>query len=41
MWIFDTGVQDEEHYPVESKHYVHMMRSTEMDALFAQFLDVE
>ncbi|RCX23644.1 methyltransferase family protein [Fontibacillus phaseoli] len=36
-WIFDTGVQDEEHYPVESKHYVHMMRSTEMDALFAQF----
>lgn len=36
-WIFDTGVQDEEHYPVESKHYVHMMRSSEMDALFAQF----
>ncbi|WP_410768733.1 class I SAM-dependent methyltransferase [Fontibacillus sp. BL9] len=36
-WVFDTGVQDEEHYPVESKHYVHMMRSTEMDALFAQF----
>lgn len=36
-WLFDTGVQDEEHYPVESKHYVHMMRSTEMDALFAQF----
>ncbi|MEF2968631.1 class I SAM-dependent methyltransferase [Paenibacillus sp. M1] len=36
-WIFDTGIQDEEHYPVESKHYVHMMRSTELDALFAQF----
>ncbi|NQX47647.1 class I SAM-dependent methyltransferase [Paenibacillus tritici] len=36
-WIMDTGVQDEEHYPVESKHYVHMMRSSEMDALFAQF----
>jgi ubiquinone/menaquinone biosynthesis C-methylase UbiE len=36
-WVFDTGVQDEEHYPVESKHYVHMMRSAEMDALFAQF----
>lgn len=36
-WIFDTGIQDEEHYPVESKHYIHMMRSTEMDALFAQF----
>ncbi len=36
-WLFNTGVQDEEHYPVSSKHYVHMMRSTEMDALFAQF----
>lgn len=36
-WILDTGIQDEEHYPVESKHYVHMMRSAEMDALFAQF----
>ncbi|MHA6530071.1 class I SAM-dependent methyltransferase [Paenibacillus sp. BAC0078] len=36
-WLLDTGIQDEEHYPVESKHYVHMMRSTEMDALFAQF----
>lgn len=36
-WVFDTGVQDGEHYPVASKHYVHMMRSTEMDALFAEF----
>lgn len=36
-WIFNTGVQDEEHYPVPSKHYVHMMRSSEMDALFANF----
>ena len=36
-WVFDTGIQDEEHYPVESKHYVHMMRSAEMDALFSQF----
>ena len=36
-WVFDTGVQDGEHYPSESKHYVHMMRSAEMDALFAQF----
>ena len=36
-WIFNTGIQDEEHYPVVSKHYVHMMRSTEMDSLFAQF----
>ena len=36
-WVFDTGVQDGVHYPSESKHYVHMMRSTEMDALFAKF----
>lgn len=36
-WLFDTGVQDEEHYPVSGKHYVHMMRSTEMDALFSNF----
>ena len=36
-WIFDTGIQDEEHYPVESKHYVHIMRSDQMDALFEHF----
>jgi len=36
-WVFDTGVQDEEHYPVPSKHYVHMMRSSEMDTLFSNF----
>ncbi len=36
-WVFNTGIQDEEHYPVPSKHYVHMMRSSEMDALFAEF----
>ncbi|WP_342556181.1 class I SAM-dependent methyltransferase [Paenibacillus sp. FSL R7-0652] len=36
-WIMDTGVQDEEHYPVPSKHYIHMMRSSELDALFAAF----
>lgn len=36
-WIFDTGVQDEEHYPVPSKHYVHMMRSSQMDDLFNPF----
>lgn len=36
-WIFDTGVQDAVHYPVASKHYVHMMRSAELDALFAEF----
>ena len=36
-WLYNTGVQDEEHYPVPSKHYVHMMRSAELDALFADF----
>ncbi|HBM74244.1 MAG TPA: class I SAM-dependent methyltransferase, partial [Clostridiaceae bacterium] len=36
-WLFDTGVQDEEHYPVPSKHYVHIMRSSELDALFSNF----
>jgi ubiquinone/menaquinone biosynthesis C-methylase UbiE len=36
-WMFDTGIQDEEHYPVASKHYVHMMRSNELDSLFSQF----
>ena len=36
-WVFDTGVQDEEHCPVPSKHYVHMMRSSQMDDLFNQF----
>lgn len=36
-WLFNTGIQDEEHYPVPSRHYVHMMRSTEMDCLFAKF----
>lgn len=34
-WIFKTGMQDEPHYPVPSKHYVHIMRSAELDALFA------
>ncbi len=35
--LFDTGVQDEEHYPVPSKHYVHMTRSSELDTLFSNF----
>lgn len=32
-WLFETGIQDEEHYPVPSKHYVHMMTSSQVDAL--------
>jgi ubiquinone/menaquinone biosynthesis C-methylase UbiE len=34
-WLFQTGLQDGVHYPVPNKHYVHMMRSSELDALFA------
>ena len=33
-WVLDTGIQDPHHYPVEDKHYVHMMRAREVDALF-------
>jgi hypothetical protein len=33
-WLFTTGMQDEEHYPVENKHYVHMMTSKDLDAVF-------
>lgn len=36
-WLFKTGIQDEEHYPVPNKHYVHMMRSSELDELFSKF----
>lgn len=36
-WIFDTGIQDEEHYPVPNKHYVHIMRSDQMDDLLNHF----
>jgi len=36
-WIFDTGIQDGEHYPVPNKHYVHMLRSYELDKLFSNF----
>jgi len=32
-WLLDTGIQDAEHYPVESKHYIHMMRAQDIDAL--------
>jgi ubiquinone/menaquinone biosynthesis C-methylase UbiE len=33
-WLMDTGVQDAEHYPVNNRHYVHMMKSNDLDALF-------
>lgn len=31
-WLFETGLQDQEHSP-ETKHYCHMMTSTDVDAL--------
>lgn len=36
-WIFDTGLQDGVNYPSPKKHYVHMMRSKELDELFSCF----
>ncbi len=33
-WVMDTGIQDAEHYPVKSRHYVHMMESKDLDLLF-------
>ena len=33
-WLMDTGIQDAEHYPVDNKHYVHMMNSNDLNALF-------
>ena len=33
-WLMETGIQDAEHYPVENKNFLHMMKSRELDALF-------
>ena len=33
-WLMETGIQDAEHYPVDNRHYVHMMKSNDLDALF-------
>ncbi len=33
-WLMDTGIQDPAHYPVENRHYLHMLRSRDLDALF-------
>ncbi len=39
-WLMDTGMQDAAHYPVASRHYLHMMRSRDLDGLFER-ADVE
>jgi SAM-dependent methyltransferase len=33
-WLMERGVQDAEHYPVENKNFLHMMKSRDLDALF-------
>ncbi|HLO16240.1 MAG TPA: class I SAM-dependent methyltransferase [Anaerolineales bacterium] len=33
-WLMERGIQDAEHYPVENKNFLHMMKSRELDALF-------
>jgi ubiquinone/menaquinone biosynthesis C-methylase UbiE len=33
-WLIESGIQDAEHYPVENKNFLHMMRSSDLDALF-------
>jgi ubiquinone/menaquinone biosynthesis C-methylase UbiE len=32
-YIINTGIQDEDHYPVENKHFVHMMKKNDLDIL--------
>jgi ubiquinone/menaquinone biosynthesis C-methylase UbiE len=34
-WLMDRGIQDAEHYPVENGNYLHMMKSSDLDTLFA------
>ncbi len=33
-WLMERGIQDAEHYPVENQNYLHMMNSSDLDALF-------
>ena len=33
-WLMEKGIQDAEHYPVENKNFLHMMKSSDLDALF-------
>jgi ubiquinone/menaquinone biosynthesis C-methylase UbiE len=34
-WLIEKGIQDSEHYPVDNQNYLHMMKSSDLDALFA------
>lgn len=33
-WLMDREIQDAEHYPVDNKNFLHMMKSSDLDALF-------
>ena len=33
-WLIERGIQDAEHYPVENKNFLHMMKSSDLDTLF-------
>ena len=32
-WLFERGIQDADHYPVENGNYLHMMKSSDLDTL--------
>jgi ubiquinone/menaquinone biosynthesis C-methylase UbiE len=32
-YVMNTGIQDETHYPVENKHFIHMMKKNDLDLL--------
>ena len=33
-WLMDRGIQDPEHFPMENKNFLHMMKCSDLDALF-------
>ena len=33
-WLMERGIQDAEHYPVANENFLHMMKSSDLDALF-------
>lgn len=33
-WLMERGIQDSDHYPVENENFLHMMKSSELNALF-------
>jgi ubiquinone/menaquinone biosynthesis C-methylase UbiE len=36
-WLIDRGIQDAEHYPVENRNYLHMMKSSDLATLFESY----